>query len=263
MDAAERQTRIDLAEKQQRVRQLEVLAARLPQRTTTQIRNADNAELQRALKSSLLDLQLKRTQLLTKFEASHRLVLEIEQQILQTQAAIAAESASPVRDETTDKNLHYEWAAAELEQASVQLQTLRARESATRLQAAACRLLAEKLGQDAIVQDDLISSEKAAEENYLLYVKKREEARMNDALDERGIVNVAIAEQPVAPALPVRSVWMILAIGFIGAGTAGIAAAFVVDYFDPAFRGPEDVLASLNAPVLASLPRSGRSKLSA
>lgn len=263
LDAAERQTRIDLAEKQQRVRQLEVLAARLPQRTTTQIRNADNAELQRALKSSLLDLQLKRTQLLTKFEASHRLVLEIEQQILQTQAAIAAESASPVRDETTDKNLHYEWAAAELEQASVQLQTLRARESATRLQAAACRLLAEKLGQDAIVQDDLISSEKAAEENYLLYVKKREEARMNDALDERGIVNVAIAEQPVAPALPVRSVWMILAIGFIGAGTAGIAAAFVVDYFDPAFRGPEDVLASLNAPVLASLPRSGRSKLSA
>ena len=45
------------------------------------------------------------------------------------------------------------------------------------------------------------------EESYLLYVKKQEEARMDDALDERGIVNVAIAEHPVAPALPVWSAW--------------------------------------------------------
>jgi uncharacterized protein involved in exopolysaccharide biosynthesis len=263
LDAAERQTRIDLAEKRQRVHQLIALTASLPERTTTQVHTADNPELLRSLKAGLLDLQLKRTQLLTKFEPSHRLVKEVEQQISQTQAAIAIESATPVRDETTDKNVHYEWAAADLEQTKVQLQSLSARESATRLQLAACRSLAEKLGEDAIVQDDLLSSQKAAEENYLLYVKKREEARMNDALDERGIVNVAIAEQPVAPALPVRSVWMILAVGFIGAGTTGIAAAFVADYLDPAFRDPEDVLACLNAPVLASLPRIGRSKSAA
>jgi uncharacterized protein involved in exopolysaccharide biosynthesis len=243
LDAAESQTRIDLAEKRQRARQLIALMTSLPERTTTQVHTADNPELLRSLKAGLLDLQLKRTQLLTKFEPSHRLVQEVEQQILQTQAAIAIESAAPVRDETTDKNVHYEWATAELEQTRVQLQSLSARESATRFQQAASRSLAAKLGEDAILQDDLLSGQKAAEENYLLYVKKREEARMNDALDERGIVNVAIAEQPVAPALPVWSVWMTLAIGFIGAATTGTAAAFVADYLDPAFRDPEDVLA--------------------
>lgn len=263
LDAAERQTQIDLAENRQRVHQLIALMASLPERTTTQIHTADNPELLRSLKTVLLDLQLKRTQLLTKFEPSHRLVQEVEQQISQTQAAIAIEGATPVRDQATDRNAHYEWAASALEQTRVQLQSLSARESATRQQQAACRSSAQKLGEDAVVQDDLLSSQKAAEDNYLLYVKKTEEARMNDALDERGIVNVAIAEQPVAPALPVRSVWMILAVGFIGAGTTGTAAAFVADYLDPAFRDPQDVLTCLNAPLLASLPRSARSKLSA
>ena len=42
------------------------------ERTTTQVRTADNPELLRALKASLLDLELKKTQLLTKFEPSHR-----------------------------------------------------------------------------------------------------------------------------------------------------------------------------------------------
>ena len=43
---------------------------------------------------------------------------------------------------------------------------------------------------------------KPRKKNYLLYVKKREAARMGDALDVGGIVNVAIAEEPVVPAIP-------------------------------------------------------------
>jgi len=86
---------------------------------------------------------------------------------------------------------------------------------------------------------------------------------MDDALDERGIVNVAIAEPPVAPALPVWSAWMVLALGLVGAGAAGTGAAFTADYLDPVFRNPDDVLACLNAPVLASLPRTARGRLPA
>jgi capsular polysaccharide biosynthesis protein len=86
---------------------------------------------------------------------------------------------------------------------------------------------------------------------------------MDDALDERGIVNVAIAEHPVAPALPVWSAWSVLAIGLVAAGAAGTGAAFAADHLDPAFRTPDDVLAYLNSPVLASLPRSARGRLSA
>jgi len=261
VDASYRQTRIDLDETQQRVWELEAQLAALPQRSTTQVRTADNPELLKALKSSLLDLELKRTELLMKFEPNHRLVQEVEQQIAQAKAAIAAEASAPVRDETTDKDTQYEWAKSELEKARVQLRALQARAAATAAQEAAYRTMARQLGVDAITQDDLANSEKAAEENYLLYVKKQEEARMADALDLRGIVNVAIAERPVAPALPVSSAWTILLAGVVAAGAAGTGAAFASDYLDPAFRTPDDVLAYLDAPLLASLPRGVQGRL--
>ena len=263
VDASSRQTRVELAETQQRVWELNDLLSKLPERTTTQVRIADNPDLLKALKSSLLDLQLKRTELLTKFEPSHRLVQEVDQQIAQNEATIAAESALPLRDETTDKSVHYEWAKSELQRAQVQLKALQAREAATSTQEAAYQAMARQLGEDAITQDDLASTEKAAQDSYLLYVKKQEEARMDDALDERGIVNVAIAERPVAPALPVRSAWTVLAMGLFAAGAAGTGVAFAADYLDPAFRTPDDVLAYLHSPVLASLPRRTRGNLSA
>jgi uncharacterized protein involved in exopolysaccharide biosynthesis len=263
LDASYHQTRIDLAETQQRVWELDERLKTLPERTTTQVRTSDNPELLKALKSSLLDLQLKRTQLLTKFEPSHRLVQEVDQQIAQAQSAIASESTSPVRDETTDKDAHYEWATSELQQAQVKLRALQARAAATGAQAGAYRALAQRLGDDAVAQEDLQSNAKAAEETYLLYAKKHEEARMADALDQRGIVNVAIAERPVVPALPNWSNWAVLVIGLAAAGTAGTAAAFAADYLDPALRTPEDVMELLNIPVLASLPRNMHGRLSA
>jgi uncharacterized protein involved in exopolysaccharide biosynthesis len=263
VDASARQTRIELAAMRRRVAELGIQLGQLPERTTTQRRTADNPELLKALKAGLLDLQLKHTELLTKYEPSHRLVKQIEQQIAQAQTAIAGENLSPVRDETTDQNTQYEWAKSELERSQVELKGLESREAATSAQEAAYRGVAEKFGEDAVTQDDLLSSEKAAEEIYLLYVKKQEEARMNDALDERGIVNVAIAEDPVAPALPVWSAWMVLAVGLIASGVAGTGAAFAADYVNPAFRDPDDLAAYLNAPVLASLPQGCHGRLSA
>ena len=95
LDISARQTRIEVAETKQRVAELEQQVSTLPERTTTQVRTADNPELLRTLKSNLLDLQLKRTQLLTKFEPSHRLVQEVEQEIAQTQSTIVAQTVSP------------------------------------------------------------------------------------------------------------------------------------------------------------------------
>lgn len=263
LEETSRQTQVEMSETGHRVQELDLELAELPQRTTTQVRTADNPELLRALKAGLLDLELKKTQLLTKFEPNHRLVQEVEQQIQQANSAIAAESLTPVHDETTDKNADYEWAKSEVEKARVDMKGLQAREAETSAQLKEYRRLARQLGEDAITQDDLTSSEKAAQENYLLYVKKREEARMGDALDEGGIVNVAIAEQPVAPALPVWPPAAVVLVGFVTALASGTGVVFAADYLDPALRTPEEVIACLEIPVLASLPAGPGSRLSA
>lgn len=253
VDASYRQGRIAIAETEQRVRSLQAKLASFPERTTTQVRVADNPQLLEKLKSRLLELGLERTQLLTKFEPSYRLVQEVDQQIAETKAAISTEEALPLRDETTELDANHEWAKAELAKAQVELDALHARNSGTARLLTEAYKTARQLGAGALRQQDLLRDMKEAEESYLLYVKKREEARIGDALDERGIVNVTIAEPPTVPALPKRSTWTFGLLGLVLGGAVSTALAFAADFLDPSFRTPEEVVAFLGAPVLASL----------
>src|SRR2546427_4639833 len=50
-----------------------------------------------------------------------------------------------------------------------------------------------------------IRNVKAAEDNYLLYLRKQEEARISDALDRRQIVNVSIAQAATVPEMRASS----------------------------------------------------------
>ncbi len=254
-DASDHQTRVQIAEAERRVRILETKLNSTPERAVTQIRTADNAQLLEKMKSRLLELQLKRTELLTKFQPSYQLVREVDEQIADTQATIRTEELSPVKDETTDQDATHEWARAELAKAQVELTGLEARKQATSIMVSGYQHVAQTLGDRAIMQEQLRRNLKAAEEKYLLYTNKREEARIGDALDQGGILNVTIAEQPIAPALPARSRASLAFLGIVLAGTVSIALSFAADYLDPAFRTPDEVIAFLDAPVLASLPR--------
>lgn len=254
-DASQRQTRVAIAEAERRVQGLQSQLAELPERTTTVIKAADNPQLLGQLKSNLLTLELKKTELLTKFEPSYRLVQEVEQQISETKAAIANEEQSPVREETTDKNKGYEWAKSELEKAQVELGGLHARATAYSGVVAGYQQRAKMLGAEALAEQDLMRTAKTAEENYLLYVRKREEARIGDALDQRRILNVTMVSEATEPALPKRSPLMVAWVGLLLAGSVSTVLAFAADYLDPALRTPAEVMALLEAPVLASLPR--------
>jgi uncharacterized protein involved in exopolysaccharide biosynthesis len=217
---------------------------------------ADNPQLLEKLKTRLLELQLKRTELLTRFEPSYRVVQEVDQQIEETRQSITAEALTPVRDETTDRDPNYEWARMELEKNQVQEDSLKARQTRASVQIATLRGLAGQLQSDAVAQQDLIRSVKADEDNFLLYQRKREEARIGDALDERRILNVTLLEPPVAPALPMHSMlfWYAIAVGL--ALPASIGAGFTAEYFDPTIRTPKEADDLLEAPVLAWLPQS-------
>ena len=253
-EANDRQTQVAMAETRQRIQDLQSRLKTLPERTLTIIRNADNPQLAEKMKSKLLELQLKRTELLTKFDPSYRLVQEVDQQIAETRTTIAGEEHAPLRDETTNQEPNHEWAKSELIKAQVDLGTLEAHGQATRVQVAGYREVAQRLGGNALRQGDLLGELKAAEEKYLLYVNKREEARIEDALDQGGILNVTIAEQPRVPALPARAGWVFGLIAVVLGGTLSTSLAFAADYLNPSFRTPDDVLAYLGIPVLASLP---------
>jgi uncharacterized protein involved in exopolysaccharide biosynthesis len=200
-------------------------------------------------------LQLNRTELLAKYEPSYRPVQEVEQKIAETQAAIAAEGEAPIRERISDQDPDHEWAKAELLKTQVELNAMGAHATAESILLAHYREAASQLGDRAIEQEQLLHDLKAAEEKYLLYLNKREEARIGDALDQGGILNVTIAEQATIPALPELSGLSFGFIALVGASTLSVTLAFVADYLNPAFRTPDEIIAYLGSPVLASLPR--------
>src|ERR1700722_10288064 len=254
-DADARQTQVLIAATSERAQMLEEKLALLPERITTQIRNSNNPQLMQKMKAQLLELQLSRTELLAKYEPSYRPVQEIDQEIAQTKASIAAEDQAPIRERTSDQDPNHEWAKAESLKTQVELNAMSAHAAAENVLLAHYREAAIQLGDHAIEQEQLLHDLKAAEEKYLLYLNKREEARIGDALDQGGILNVTIAEEATVPALPQLSGLGFGLVGLAGAGTVSITLAFVADYLNPAFRTPDEIVAYLGSPVLASLPR--------
>lgn len=256
-DAVARQAQTTLLETEERVRALQAELRTIKPRLTTVVRNSDNSALLEQLKSTLLTLEIKRTELLTKYEPTYRLVQEIDQEIASTKDAISTEENKPVRDESTDQNPDYRWVQAELTKAQADLSGLKARAIAAADESAKYHNQAQNLDRSMVTQQNLLQDAKTQEENYLLYEHKREEARISGALDQGGILNVAIAEQPVVPALAKQSPMSAVLLTFLLAGTCSLSTAFVLDFMDPTFRTPDELVGYLGTPVLAALPKGG------
>ena len=73
-------------------------------------------------------------------------------------------------------------------------------------------------------------------------------------MDQGGILNVAVAEEPRAPALPAQAIWVFGVVGMVLGSTLSTGLVFAADYLNPGFRTPDEVITYLGIPVLASLP---------
>jgi uncharacterized protein involved in exopolysaccharide biosynthesis len=258
-DVSLQQTRAAVAETKQRVRALQEKQTSIPSRVITQIRTADNPQLMANLKTTLLNLEIKRTELLEAYEPSYPLVQEVEKQITQAVAAIADAKAGAVHEETTDQNLTHQWVSTEMAKAETDLVGLEARSSALSRGLSTLQGKALKLDSQSVVQQNLLRAAKADEESYLLYQKKREEARIADALDQSKIVNVAVAEAAAVPLVPTGlPPGLKLALALVIAALMSLGVGFVGEYLDPSFRTPTEVKEYLEIPLLATLPRNGR-----
>lgn len=247
-------TRAEMASTEQRINDLEKQMGTTPDRLTTQVRESDDAQVLEKLKSTLMGLELKRTELLTKYQPTYRLVQEIDKEIADTHAAIQAEQEKPIKEETTDQNPTYNYLRTELAKAKADYSALEARAAATQSIVTIYQATARNLEEKGLIQQDLLRNEKANEENYLLYLRKQEEARMAEALDEQRILNVAVAEAPNVPYSPTNSKLLFGFVGLLLSATLSVGAVFAVEYMDSSFRTPTEVISELNIPVLASVP---------
>ena len=227
----------------------------VPERSATLRSTTEADKLLANLEPALLAAETKRTQLALKYNPNYPLVQEADQEVATAKAAIAAAEKTQYVSQTTDRDPTFELLREDSAKTEADLAGQRANLIAIKSSIQSLQAQMVDLDQKALTQQDLLRSVKANEDNYLLYLSKREQERTSDALDKTRIANVAIAVPPDIPALPARGFLIVMLFGLAFATMLAIALAYLVDYFDSSFHTPAQVIEMLGIPVVVAVPK--------
>jgi uncharacterized protein involved in exopolysaccharide biosynthesis len=249
------QKKAAISELEARIKTLEQHTTQLKPRNTTEIRTLPNPQVAE-LQSTLTTLKMKRADMAEKYTPTYRTVLELDRQIRDVEEAIAFARRNPITEEATNSDPEFEWSRLELAKAKSDLAALRAAVPTAASTVRQYQARTAQLEKDNIRRRDLERMAKVAEENYLVNLRKQEQARISDALDRQRILNVAIAEEATVPLVPVES-RAPLRFGFAAvlSGLMSLGLAFGTDHFKRTFHTPNDVTAIIGVPVLAAYPK--------
>ena len=243
-----------VAADEERIRNDTTQMEKTPERSVGQRTSTAADVLLQQLEGSLLAARVKRTALLLKFEPTYPLVKEADQEIVDTESAIAEAKTKEYVSQIMDRDPTFELLREDLAKTQSDLAAQRATVVAVKQSIKDIQLQMIDLDQKALKQADLLRDNKSNEDNYLLYLSKREQERASDALDQKRISNVAIAVPAVIPVLPLASLSTVLMIGFVLALAGGAAATYVAEFVDPSLRTARDVIDTLGIPIVASIP---------
>ncbi|MCC7127046.1 MAG: hypothetical protein IT178_19545 [Acidobacteria bacterium] len=214
----------------------------VPERVKTQMRNMPNQYSVERLHTLIVELNNKRTEILTKFNPDDRLVIELDQQIKDTNDALQRAQGLSANEESTDVNPAWQALESERIKARLALSGLESKSQALKRELAVHQQSALALTEAAPEYDGLLREVATARANYELYSRKEEEARIAGALDSERISNVVLAQAPVVshvPAKPNKRLGVVA--GAIAATVLALAFAFVRELFGFGARHRGDV----------------------
>lgn len=234
-------------------------------RIQTQSRVIPNQYSVERLNTMLVEQRNRRIELLAKFQPDDRIIKELDEQIQQTTEALQKATQTTSVEHASDLN--------PLRQSlETQLSSLRV-EQAGNLALRKNLLEQVQQNQDKLtklagvttIHDDLSRQVKKAEETYQLYARKQEESQIEDALDEKKITNITVAEAPIVPLTPNKSSRTLIGVLGLSIGLMlSFGTAFVGELLSETFHSPRELQAFTEYPVLATIPlqKSSQKELS-
>jgi uncharacterized protein involved in exopolysaccharide biosynthesis len=246
------QAQTEFQEATARVEYLRRELARLP-RNIAQPRAAESPSLQ-LLRNRQLELELDRSELLSRYAPGSTVVRDLERQMEEVARMLAEEQAT-VTEAMTMPNPAQQTLQLDLVQAEAQLAAVTARVQAIASQMSVREMSEERFAHLAPELDRLENEVQSAALAYKTYLQKEEEARFSQALDESKIVNLSVMEWATPPSRPLpnrvpRAIVMGSAVGLL----FGMGLAFVRDWMDPTLKSTAQVQRLTELPVLAEIP---------
>jgi uncharacterized protein involved in exopolysaccharide biosynthesis len=254
LEAALKETAGVRAANIQKIGKLKEQLAGLGSRITTQSRKMPNQYSVERLNTMLAELQNKRTELLVKYQPTERLVQEIDQQIADTKASLQNAGRMMSTEETTDVNPIRQSLETELAKSEVAEIENRARIASLERDIAGYRRSLSGLQNATADDDQLLREIKEAEDSFFLYSKKREEARIAEAMDRQKIANVVLVQSPRLPALPMPKLSLTLLATYILGVLLILLIALALGVASRQVFSPWEIETLTGLPVLAEVP---------
>lgn len=242
-------TETELAEATAQAGYLEEALRNLPARAVASAGlHATGAEL---VENRLVELRLQRSQLRAQYAPTSVKIAEIDRQIaeatrlLEEQKRRGARPIDPVRQALE----------TDLMQARARAAALQARAESLHAQRAAGQAQFERLAQIGTEQERLVQQVETARQSLATYVKKTEEARFTEAMDESRIVNVVVVDHATVPESPrPTNPWLTIGLGAILSLAAALAIAFARDRWEGRVQTSEEARRIAELPVLGEIP---------
>jgi uncharacterized protein involved in exopolysaccharide biosynthesis len=244
-------------------RQRDVMRARvsdLSQDVPSSQVQAQNPAIQ-AIKERLAALEVERAKLASRYLPDTGPLQKTEEEIADLNRMLTGETPTLLGSVVTQANPVRRSFEDGIEEADVKIAGLKAKDAQLQIpgRMIESRLQALNEGEDALAALD--RDYKIAEENYLTYARRSEEARINDELDKRRVANVVVLSQPTLhhePAYPPKL--LITAIALPLGLVLGFVLALLLEYFDDTIHSQRDLNEFEGLNYLGTL-QTGRSDL--
>jgi uncharacterized protein involved in exopolysaccharide biosynthesis len=193
----------DIREQQTRLGESQVQISETPDRITTQMRSVPRQASIDHLQSLLADLRNRRIDLLMKFRPDDRFLVTVDQQISSTEAQLADVRAGKEIEQTTDVNTLHQTLKDQIVKVVVTLKALQTRrEELFKIRNGYIARL-DTMDSNFATLENLEQYEKEALDNYTVYARRLDEARLSNSLDQQKFSNVVMIEKPVPSPIPV------------------------------------------------------------
>jgi uncharacterized protein involved in exopolysaccharide biosynthesis len=223
---------VKLQELGSRRRALDGQSKNVTSRLPTQVRAAVNQPLIEHLQANLNVLENTQISLLQQYKPSDRLVQINSEKIANTKAELAESQRMNATEQTTDVNPLFQYVTKEAASNDVDSSGYLARLHSLQSVEGDIKKRLSALDRDSVTLANLERVQEDAQDNYAVFLKRIEQARVSTQMDRQNIANVAVIEEPMSSPIPVSPSLRVNLLVGIGAGALlGFALAWFKDSF--------------------------------
>jgi uncharacterized protein involved in exopolysaccharide biosynthesis len=207
------------------------------------------------LKNRVLELELRRSELLSRYTPTSSRVRDVERQIEEATRLMNSKERETLAEVKTVLNPAYQTLEIQLVDSRAQFSAAEAKAGALATQLSTYRQSLSFLENTSAELERHREDVENAREAYQTYSRREEEARLSSSLDESGIVNITIIDRAIAPRQPLpgkSSGAMVLGL-IVGLGF-GVICAYFRDILDPTVKGSAHAFRLSGLPVISEIP---------